>query len=272
MINKRKCDLYIIMNKLKKVFWFLSISFLALNSCAKDELSKIKLLKSIVETTADGTSQTTFFTYNGAEIASIDNDQKHLDFTYTSGLITKIDELNKTNQLRNTIEYSYIDGQLVRTKSLNNYIINYIHNSDGTILYEKLGIDSRNQEVKMYHGKLFFQNKNFIRDERILDNTESGVLSDSSISFEYDAKNNPFNTILGYSKLLDRNERISLNNSTISTVITNTTKDSQVTSSANFYLNSFKYDLEGYPTEKVSENALLNNGKYGYLKWQYFYK
>lgn len=259
------------MDKVKKFFWVLSVSFLALNSCAKDEINKVKLLKTIVEISADGTSKTTFFTYNGFEIASIDNDRKHLNFTYKNGVITKIEELDKTNQVLNTIEYTYIEGLLIRTKSLNNYIINYIHNPDGTISYEKLGIESGTLEVKIYHGKLFFQNKNFIRDERILDNTLSGVLSESSISFEYDAKNNPFNAILSYSKLLDRNETISINNSTINTVISKTTKDSQVASSANFYLNTFKYDLEGYPTEKVSENALLSNGKSGYLKLQYFY-
>ena len=119
---------------------------------------------------------------------------------------------------------------------------------------------------------MYFQNGNFIKDERILDNTAAGVVSNYSISYEYDSKNNPLNAILGYEKLLDHNETISLNNSTITTIITSTTKEGQISSSAKFYKKSYKYDIEDYPTERVSENTLLNNGNYGYLKLQFFYE
>ncbi|MFV8327275.1 hypothetical protein [Flavobacterium sp. ZS1P14] len=229
------------------------------------------MLKKIVTTASDGTSATTLFTYNGTEIVSIDGVQKHTDFTYTNGLISKIVTLDKTNQLSETIEYTYVTGELVRVKSANKYIINYIHNSDETVSYEKLAINSGNQEVKMYHGILYFQNENFIKDERILDNTGLGVLSQYSISFDYDSKHNPLYNVLGYKKLLDYNEAISSNNSLISTVIISTTKGDQIASSAKFYKNSFAYDLENYPTEKISENAIVGSDNTGYLKSQFFY-
>ncbi|MNG32565.1 hypothetical protein D3C84_1186110 [compost metagenome] len=76
---------------------------------------------------------------------------------------------------------------------------------------------------------------------------------------------------MGYKKLLDCNEGISPNNSLISTVITSVSKEDQVTSSAVFYKSSFKYDLDNYPTEQVSENAIATNGHVGYLKSEYFY-
>jgi len=260
------------MEKAIKKIWMVSVFLITLCSCSNENIDQVKLLKTLVEISADETSTTTFFTYDGNKIVSTDNVQNHTDFTYTDGLITKIDELDKTDQVSNTVEYSYVKGQLVRAKSPKNYIINYIHNSDGTVSYEKLALDSGNQEVKEFHGILYFQNENLIKDDRILDNTAVGVVSNYSISFEYDSEHNPFKSILGYEKLLDHNETISLNNSTIITVITSTTKDGQISSSAKFYKRSFKYDLENYPTEQVSENALLNNGNYGYLKSQYFYE
>lgn len=256
------------MKKTKYVYCILSVFLLTLYSCSNDKDESIKLLKKIVATSADGTSATTLFTYNGNEIVSTDGAEKHVDFTYTDGLISKIATVDKKKQLLETIEYTYVAGKLVQAKSTNNYTINYIHNSDGIVSYEKLAFNSGNQEVKMYHGILYFQNENFINDERIVDNTASGVLSKYSVSFDYESKHNPLYNVMGYKKLLDYNEGISSNNSLRSTVIASVSKDDQIISLAKFYKSSFTYDLENYPTEKISENAISTAG---YLKTQYFY-
>lgn len=255
---------------MKKIFYFIFASISVFYSCSGSDDTDGKLVKKIIEIKADETSSTTVFTYNGREIVSIDGDQKHTDFTYTGDLITKIETLNKTNEIHKTVEYIYVEEKLTCAKSPNNYRINYIHNSDGSISYEKLAIDSGIQEVRLFHGILYFQNGNFIRDERILDNTEVGVLSKYIISFEYDSKNNPLNNIKGHNKLLDHNETISLNNSVRSTVIFSVVKEDQATSSANFYKSYFKYDSSGYPTEQVSETSVSNNGDF--LKSLYFYE
>lgn len=257
--------------KKNKIFWIVSICLLALYSCSQDNDDSIKFIKKIVETSGDGTSETTLYTYNGDEIVSIDGVQRHTDFTYTNGLITKMVMLNKTNQLLETIEYSYLEGNLVEVESLGNYRINYIHNSDRTVSYEKFTIASTNQQVKEFHGTLYFENENLFKDERILDNTAVGTLTKYSISFDYDTKHNPLYNISGYKKLLNYNEEISSNNSLMSTVITSVSKDEQITSSANFHTNSFKYDLDNYPIERVSENTVATNGNVGYLKTEYFY-
>ena len=258
------------MKKTKYIFLVLSILLLTLYSCSNDNDDSVKLLKKVVETSEEGNSETTLYTYNGTEIVSIDGAQKRTDFTYTDGLITKTVTLNKTNQLLETIEYSYLEGKLVEVESLANYRINYIHNSDKTVSYERFTI-SGNQQVKEFHGTLYFENENFIKEERILDNTAVGVTSNYSITFDYDSKNNPLYNVLGYKKLLDHMETISSNNSLINTVFATTTNGDQVLSSANFYKSSFKYDSENYPTERVSETAILVNGNTGYLKTQYFY-
>ncbi|MDI6044940.1 hypothetical protein [Flavobacterium yafengii] len=259
------------MKKTKNIFWVLSIFVLTLYSCSSDNDDSVKLLKKVVETSEEGTSETTLFTYNGTEIVRIEGAQKRTDFTYTDGLITKTVILNKTNQLSETIEYSYLVGKLVEVESLGNYRINYIHNSDKTVSYQKFTIGSGNQEVKEFHGILYFENENLIKEERTLDNTAVGVTSNYSISFDYDSNNNPLYNILGYKKLLDHMETISSNNSLINTVIATTTNGDQVLSLANFYKSSFQYDSENYPTEQVSETALFPNGNRGYLKTEYFY-
>lgn len=258
------------MKKTKNIFWLLSVFVLTLYSCSNDNDDSLKLLKKVVETSENGTSETTVYTYNGTEIVSIDGVQKRTDFTYTDGLITKTVILNKTNQLSETIEYSYLVGKLVEVESLGNYRINYIHNTDKTVSYERFRI-SGNQQVKEFHGTLYFANENLIKNERILDTMPVGITSSESITFDYDAKNNPLYNVLGYKNLLDHMETISSNNSLINTVIATTTNGDQVLSVANFYKSSFKYDSENYPTERVSETAILANGNTGYLKTQYFY-
>ncbi|MBG6110382.1 hypothetical protein IWX84_001250 [Flavobacterium sp. CG_9.10] len=256
------------MKKTKNIFWLLSVFVLALYSCSNDNDDSLKLLKKVVETSEGGTSETTLFTYNGNEIVNMDGAKKRKDFTYTDGLITKIVQLNKTNQLLETIDYTYLEGKLVEVVSLGNYRFKYIHKSDKTVSYENFSIGSGNQEVKVYHGTLYFENDNLIKDERILDNTAVGVTSNYSISFDYDAKNNPLYSITGYKKLLDQNQTISSNNSLIITEMTRVTNGDQIISSATFYKCSFKYDSDGYPTEQITENA---NGNSGYLKSEYFY-
>lgn len=258
------------MKKTKNIFLVLSIFLLTLYSCSNDNDDSLKLLKKVVETSENGTSETTVYTYNGTEIVSIDGAEKRTDFTYTDGLITKTVILNKTNQLSETIEYSYLVGKLVEVESLGNYRINYIHNTDKTVSYERFRI-SGNQQVKEFHGTLYFENENLIKNERILDTMPVGITSSESITFDYDAKNNPLYNVLGYKNLLDHMETISSNNSLINTVIATTTNGDQVLSVANFYKSSFKYDSENYPTERVSETAILANGNTGYLKTQYFY-
>lgn len=259
------------MKKAKNIFWVLSIFLLTLFSCSDDNDDGVKLLRKVVETSEDGISKTILYTYNGNEIVSIDGPQKRTDFTYTDGLIMKTVTLNKTNQLLETIEYNYLKGKLVEVESLGNYRINYIHNSDKTVSYEKFTIVSTNQQVKEFHGTLYFENENFIKEERTFDNTNAGVIANYSVSYHYDAKKNPMFHVTGFKELLNQNEKISLNNNVISTVITSVSKDDQITSSAILYKSYYSYDMVQYPTKKVSETTIFANGNAGYLKTEYFY-
>lgn len=255
--------------KLFRLFFFVLV--LTVVSCTNDADDSFKLLQKVIETTAKGNTQTYVYAYNGNQIVSIDGTQERTEFTYTDGLISKMVKLNKTNQLLETIEYSYLKGKLVSVFSLGNYKIKYTHNADKTVSFEKFTLSSGNVEVKDYHGTLLLSNGNLIKEERIYDNSLAGVESRYSISFDYDAKKNPLFNIAGFKELLNQNDKISINNNVISTVITSTSINGQITSSATTYKNAFTYDLENYPKERVSESTPLASGFVGYLKVEYFY-
>lgn len=251
---------------------FLFLTFLC--SCTNDVVNnREQFLRQIIEIAIDGTSNTTFINYDGNKIVSIENDKKRSDFYYTGILITKIEEFDKVTSHLITFEYIYSDTDLEKIISSDNYTMNYIHNDDGSVSYEKLIKDSNNDESRVLHGILYFQNTNLIKDDMILDDAEPNVLSKKTINFEYDFKNNAFHNILGFSKLLNYYELISLNNNIISTEayeIKNLDTD-QVISSINLYKSEYKYDSEGYPKEIVSEKLIFGNWDANHLKTLLYY-
>ncbi|WP_414000262.1 hypothetical protein ACMDB5_06845 [Flavobacterium sp. W1B] len=253
---------------MNKIVVVLIVSLLVFYSCSDNKEGNGKLLIKTVETSENGTSVTTLFKYNGNEILSAVGVKNHIAYTYENGLITKITSKDKENQLSVTLEYSYDKGKLVRMKSSENYVINYTHNSDGTVSYEKITVDPQNQGTELFYGTLYFENKNLIKDERTIDDVVLGLVSKYKFSFEYDSKMNPFYNILGYEKLLNQNEIISFNNSVMSVLEITITKDGKIISSANLYRGAFKYDEDHYPTEQLSEASIANPN---YLKTQYFY-
>jgi len=274
-ITGGECDLFINMEKTNKIVWLVSVFLIMLCSCSNEDVGQVQVqfLKKIVEVSVDGSSNTTLLSYDGNKIVNIDKFDMHSEFYYTGDFITKIVELDKTNQHLNALQYSYYDGQLTRVSSSENYVLNYIHNADGTVSYEKLTKDSENNYVKIYHGTLFFQNGNLVKDERFLDDVGKNVLAENSISFEYDDRNNALNNILGYNKLLDYSETISLNNNIKSseTLSVKYLAEDQVTSSIKINTSKYKYNLNGYPSEIVSENPIFGANDSKHLKSILFY-
>ena len=154
------------MKKAKYLYSVLTICLFAFYSCSTDTSTNVKLLKKTISTSETGASVTTIFTYAGDEIVSTDDAKTHVDYTYLDGLIVKKVTTDKTISAIETINYTYDSGKLIRAESPNKYKINYIYNSDNTISYQKMKIVSNNQEVKEYHGILFFENENLVKDER----------------------------------------------------------------------------------------------------------
>jgi hypothetical protein len=263
------------MKKINILIGPILVILITLCSCTNEnvDLVQVQFLKKIVEVSVDGSSTTTLLAYDGNKIMNIDKFDTHSEFYYTGDLITKIVESDKTNQHVNTLEYSYSEGQLTRISSSDNYVLNYIHNTDSSVSYEKLTKDSNNNDVKIYHGTLYFQSGNLVKDHRFLDDAGKNVLAENSITFDYNYKNNPLNNILGYSKLLNYSKTISLNNNVKSSKIS-TVKyldEDRFTSSVKISTSEYKYNFNGYPTEIVSENPIFGENDSKHLKSVLFY-
>lgn len=265
-----------IFKPMKKAIQFLLISFLALaiTSCSNEDNNQEKLLKRVIEVNQDGSSSTTNFTYNGNQIVNITSETKSETFAYTGDLITRITATDIPNQEVTIFDYIYTNGKLTKVICSENYELNFVHNADGTVSYEKTMLDTNNNEVLVYHGTLSFQGQNAREDERVLDNTATNILSKEEVSFTYDAKSNPLYNITGYSKLLDRFSTISANNAVSSTEINSITylDTAQGTSSAVQHPRSCLYDNDGYPTEILSNKPVFGDQNANHLKSLYFYE
>ena len=249
-------------NRTAQLFLFSTVLFLTLCSCSKDEGAAVyqnRLLTKLVDVAADGSVASTIFTYDANKIVSIDGAGKHSIFTYSNDLITKIVTVNNVNQTQNILDYYYTNGQLVKIISSDNYVMNFTHNDDGTVLYERLTIDANHNLITVYNGKMFFQNGNLVRDERTKGGTASTIVSKEIVSYQYDSKNNPLGNIVGYSKLLDNFKFVSVN------TITRTQEEGrvehldsdQIESSVVLYVSANQYDDAGYPTVITSEKSFF---------------
>lgn len=256
------------MKKLAKIFFFILIVAVSLTSCVNDKDDNGKNFIKIIESTENGVSENSVFSYYENQIISADNSKEKIEYTYNAGLITKMVTFNKLTEQNTTIVYTYLKEKLVKVTSSEDYVIYYTHNTDGTVSYEKYNGDSQNQELKVYHGTLYFKNKNLIKDERVFDDVAENVSSTSKTTFEYDTYNNPYFSILGYDKLLNFGALISKNNAAITVLETAVVNGGETITSANLYKTTFKYDADNYPTEQVSESTITNPN---YSKIQYLY-
>lgn len=261
------------MKKVKEIVGILVVVLITLCSCTTETIEQVPMLKRIVEVSVDGSSTTTTLNYNGNKIVNIDKADAFLEFYYIGDLITKIVELTKATSHKSTLEYSYSEGKLTKIISSDNYVINYVHNNDGTVSYEKWTKYSNNLEVKNYFGILYFQNENLVKDEITIGDAGSGISVKKSVSIGYDSKNNALKNILGFDKLLDFSKIISSNNEIVGTE-TSSVKDiddDQVVSSIKRIDSKYQYNPNGYPVEIVSENIVFGGSNSNHLKSQLFY-
>jgi Zn/Cd-binding protein ZinT len=185
-----------------QLFSIAIVFLLTLSSCSKSEdtVSQPKLLSKLVEVVADNSTTTTTFTYEGSKIVSTDAVDKHATYIYTNDLITQIVVLDKATQLQSVLLYNYTNGVLEKVVSSDNYVMTFTHNDDSTVSYEKHTTDINNNVITLYSGKMSFQNGDLIKDERTLGGTAANIVSKNIVTYQYDAKTNPLQNIVGYSK------------------------------------------------------------------------
>lgn len=256
------------MKSLTKILLLITVFVIFLTSCSNDKDDKGKIFVKIIETTENGISENSVFKYHENQIISSENSKQKIDYTYTDGLISKIVSYDKDAESSVVLEYSYEEEKLVQLTSSENYVIYYTHNTDGTVSYEKYNGTAKNEAQKVYHGNLVFKNKNLIKDERTNDIAADDEIINSKITYEYDAYNNPYVSILGYDKLLNQGAVVSKNNVVMVVSETTVMEGEGTISSAKMFTVTYKYDTDNYPTEQVSEASLTNPN---YSKIQYLY-
>jgi hypothetical protein len=256
---------------------FLGVLFTAvfLVSCSSDSCSDAKLVKRIVDVTANGTSRVNLFTYSGAKIVRIDQEDNFLEFTYSGDLITKTVAVDESAQTQTTVEYTYLNNNIIKMVSSENYVMYFTHNTDGTVSYEKKTTDGFNNEVLVFHGVLYFENGNLVKDEKVFDDADLNVVRKEKSDYFYDAKINPLCNILGFDKLLNYRDAVSKNNtvSCLNSYSETYISTNQSVSTIRQTTSGILYNGNGFPKERISESPVIMIGAVlpNYTKSLFYY-
>ena len=233
---------------MKKILCLFGALILLLTSCTNDSSEENSLLpKKQIYTygSQPGDNTTTTYSYTGNKIDSLNyDDGTKIVFTYTGDLITKAIYTEDGEDNSTTTTFTYENNKLksflevspnssIRKKT-------YTYNANGTISTTTVLIDPiTQQEIQDSSSVLTLDvNGNIIKAE----------FNDLVNTVEYDTKNNPFKSIIGYTSLLDsgifNQEANSVNN--ISKITENT---GGVTTGTFTYENT--YNSDNYLTKSV---------------------
>jgi uncharacterized lipoprotein YehR (DUF1307 family) len=261
---------------MKKIILTLAIQFV-LNACSKDDSStetpladnSVVLLKKLVTKNNINTDvSTSEMTYDGNKIVQMTSSHGKIVYTYTGNLITKTETSTTNSTAKQQTVYTYESDKLISSLfSTVNQIpsvtskIDYTYNSDNTISYietEKTNINGIRTTITS--GKLYFSNGNLVKKESQQGDATSGI-TNSSVEYLYDTKNNPFNNVLGYNKLLE--SEMGSNNLLKTTGKSSYTLNGVTTQNGDSVqnYNYTSYNDKGYPLElkipTVSANGFL---------------
>ncbi|WP_343705810.1 hypothetical protein [Flavobacterium sp.] len=235
---------------MKKILCLLSAVAFVFASCSKDDSSDSAssiLVKKITEF-ENGSPIIRTVQYNGNKVVSMtEEDGSQRKFTYIGNQIAKIEEFDVDGLPDGSIVYGYTNGLMTsyveKYDDLYNHKTKYTHNNDGTVSYEqfKVNIETGIEEKYGQTGTLTFRDGNLIKAERSSSNFTSVEV------YEYDAKNSPLKNIVGWNLLLDDE---SANNNITQRTYTSGSGD-------NIHIDittyTYKYDANGYPTERVTK-------------------
>lgn len=182
-------------------------------------------LRKMITTNLDGTTFQEEYTYSGTKIVkAVDSDGETTLYTYND-----LDQIIKTEvytgtttpTLKETNTYVYdISENLISFLKVNAVSLTgtkwlYVHNANGTISYQKFSGDDVDQTNLMATGEL--------SATKAVETTTDPVTSEeiiNTITFTFDARNNPFKNVTGYDKIYYAEPESALNykNNVISVV------------------------------------------------------
>ncbi len=259
---------------MRKIFYLLSTVLLVFSSCSEE--NKIEtpqttvMLKKSIFTYPDEKKSTITYSYEGNKLKQKDYGSGMIEeYLYTGDLITGT-KFYENGVLKGEWDYIYEGNKL--TQEIHNSDFSsptlrkstYTYGTDGIILVHYSDIDKSTKAEKLdsgFYDKLTYINDNFIKRNNIVGSNEE---VEASQIFTYDDKKNPLDNVLGYDKLIFKNDNCQNNILTI---------NSSHTSGQTFLENySYKYNDKGYPTEaKKSYTAKDQTQKDSYTV-QYIYE
>lgn len=278
---------------MKKLLPFFGALTLMLISCSSDDSKNDSndvalLIKPSRITYLVGTNELNYFVdykYDGNKIVSETEDNGHTTkYIYTGDLITKKEVFDK--QLVYSTEYTYTNGKL--SSSITKYVnstsknlvsdyydkIIYTYNTDNTVYYEKITVNSTDgtEQKSGSLGTLTFKDGNLIKS---VVRVNYGMPATVTYSNEFDIKNNPLKNITGRALLI--NDYASANNLTKNSGTTVYDKEMELSShsakrkssASNEYIGTYTYtyDSKDFPIEVKSfdtDGVLYETVKYTY--------
>ncbi|MDI1315767.1 hypothetical protein [Flavobacterium sp.] len=242
---------------MKKIVLACSALLLMLSSCSSSDSnssSSNQKLRQEITTDNAGNSDTQTFTYTGDKLLRVnDSDGTYYKAIYTGNLITKLEGYDDTDALIDQSTFTY---------NSNNKLASYIYldfeqdtaerevfayNSDGTI------------SSSYYYGNSASATPTDLVTTRTITLLDGEVVSivstgddNSSYTYTYDTKNNPYKNILGYDKIAgyaDAGNRGVLRN-----IVTETRVTTGFTYTDNY---SYTYDTSDFPlTSSISQSGM----------------
>jgi hypothetical protein len=195
---------------MKKIIYFLSISFLLLQSCTSDsnndsETSSV-LCKTIKFNKASGDINREEFTYNGnkfSQVSSYNNNvfESKTIIYYKGNLISEVKNYNKDNKLDYTTTFSYdSSGKIISRLSIDSDPNSndssktiYRYNQDGTITEL---VYSGNQTIQ--DGLEVTTTYTLLDNLIIKAEVVNGNYPARTQTYKYDTKNGPFKNVAGF--------------------------------------------------------------------------
>ena len=195
---------------MKKIIYFLSISFLLLQSCSSDSsndsATSSVLCKTIKSTNASGKIYREEYTYNGNKFSQVSFyknnafDGKAIIY-YKGDLISELNNYNKDNSLSFTITYTYnASGKIISKLAIksdpnanDSSKTIYTYNQDGTITEL---IYSGNQTIQ--DGLEVTTTFTLLDNHIIKEEVVNGRNPARTQTYKYDTKNGPFKNVIGF--------------------------------------------------------------------------
>lgn len=244
-----------------------SALFMILTSCSSDESSssssELLLKKEIVTDSSDGSSYTMTYNYSGTNLTKISysDDGSYDKFYYEGDLIAKIEFYDDTDFLEAKVTYTYTsDGKLASYVSLD--FVNddgdrevYTYNANGTVSGVSYFGDSVSQNIPGTTRTISFSN-----GEVSSEVSSSGFGSDTSYTYTYDTKNNPYKNIKGYSNIAAYSD--SDNTGVSHNLLTRVRTSGSITNTNDF---TYTYNSDDYPLTVSGSTAGVVNETIQYI-------